>query len=630
MQVTPFQIRDRIYRLSRDSSSGQTGWSNSSIKDMADDRRDPGYNALLTPPSPLHQALTDLCNKILRGQIKGVARDLIVAARLNLGPKNANKYRPIRIECAICRLFGATASDIARKVVGPGLQPIQTGGGLRCGVEFAARMADLAYRQDDAIIAVDLANAFNTIRHGPIFEAILDRYNPVARYFRWKYGTPSEMRDHRGQIVAHTRTGVGQGDPWGGLFFELGYQAALLHLSAHVQAETRAYNQENPSSPLPKSGHVVAYEDDTQVMGPPALMFRIAPSISPLLAEHGFVVNTDKSFITGHLTDSLCDQPDDFEILSDGLIILGVPTGTSHFRRTKARQILSDMAPPTAVLSLLSPRTALDLILQCYNPRPAYLLRTTADFSDIATSVRVFDNSICDAIATILQTTSSDDFQTRCYLPRKFGGLGLSRHHGMASEKGQILSRMAFFDFLALHYPPEYQLISNHYNRTDIRLGQLEKLEEHTGLDEEKMLALVNPSARGILTSAKTLAYQKQSDDILAFLADSPASQQHAAWMLSSTDSSTSFIHSSVGLGSEGYFSSDEFRCVARAKLGIAPSNDQPGLFRVCACQKSFDAAEDSLHGLSCALNKGPRNTRHDSIRDALYQLIKRLNNGIQ
>ena len=41
------------------------------------------------------------------------------------------------------------------------------------------------------------------------------------------------------------------------------------------------------------------------------------------------------------------------------------------------------------------------------------------------------------------------------------------------------------------------------------------------------------------------------------------------------------------------------------------------------------DAAEDSLHGLSCALNKGPRNVRHDSIRDKLYQLIERLNHGI-
>lgn len=84
---------------------------------------------------------------------------------------------------------------------------------------------------------------------------------------------------------------------------------------------------------------------------------------------------------------------------------------------------MSDMAPPTAVLSLLSPRTALHLVLQCYNPRPAYLLRTTANINDVANSTRLFDDSICDAVASILQTTSTTDFQTRCYLPRKFGGL---------------------------------------------------------------------------------------------------------------------------------------------------------------------------------------------------------------
>ena len=82
---------------------------------------------------------------------------------------------------AICRLFGAIAAGVARKVVGPGLHPIQTGGGLRCGVEFASRMTDLAYRQEDDIIAVDLRNAFNTIRHRPRFDAIMERHHPIAR-----------------------------------------------------------------------------------------------------------------------------------------------------------------------------------------------------------------------------------------------------------------------------------------------------------------------------------------------------------------------------------------------------------------------------------------------------------------
>jgi hypothetical protein len=69
---------------------------------------------------------------------------------------------------------------------------------------------------------------------------------------------------------------------------------------------------------------------------------------------------------------------------------------------------------------------------------------------------------------------------------------------------------------------------------------------------------------------------------------------------------------------------------VALARLGVGPTNDPLGTFRVCACHKSFDAAEDSLHALSCGPNKGPRNTRHDAIRDMLYQLIKKLHPGIQ
>ena len=49
----------------------------------------------------------------------------------------------------------------------------------------------------------------------------------------------------------------------------------------------------------------------------------------------------------------------------------------------------------------------------------------------------------------------------------------------------------------------------------------------------------------------------------------------------------------------------------------------------MCACNKSFDPAEDSLYALSCSLNKEFRNVRHDSIRNKLNQLIKRLNPGI-
>jgi hypothetical protein len=269
----------------------------------------------------------------------------------------------------------------------------------------------------------------------------MERHRPMARFVRWKYGTPSEMRNHSGNIVAHTRTG----DPFGGTFFELGYQVALLHLSEHLQNEFAAYNRETPHHPLPQPGRVVAYEDDTQVIGPTILMFRIAP----ILAEHGFYMNMDNSYITGYKTDMLPDQPDDFSIVPDGLTVLGVPTGTDNFRHAKAQQILKEMASPTAFLSLLSPRTALHRLIQCYNQRPAYLLRTTSDYSTISDLAKTFDNSMSAAVAAVLQLDPSDELTTRLYLPRNFGGLGLSKHDGMATEKNQILFRMAFLDFLA-------------------------------------------------------------------------------------------------------------------------------------------------------------------------------------
>ena len=84
-------------------------------------------------------------------------------------------------------------------------------------------------------------------------------------------------------------------------------------------------------------------------------------------------------------------------------MVLGVPTGTGHYRRAQVYIILTDMAPPTAVLSLISPLTAVHLLLQCYNLRPAYLQRTAANLTDTAVSPSFFDDSICGAVAAVPQ-----------------------------------------------------------------------------------------------------------------------------------------------------------------------------------------------------------------------------------
>ena len=218
-------------------------------------------------------------------------------------PKGANAYRPIRIECAIMRLFGAAACDQARLQVAPFLRPHQVGGGLKGGVEFGARLLDIGYNQGDTIISIDVENAFNSTRHLNIFQEIIDKAPNLARIFRWKYGTPSSMRDNAGAIVAHTCTGVGQGDPFSSVFFELALQPILLRLTEKVRAFERAYDVLHPESPIVRPGLVTAYEDDTSIRGEMAIMYDVAPYIAPIFEAYGFVVKVEKSFITGKDTD---------------------------------------------------------------------------------------------------------------------------------------------------------------------------------------------------------------------------------------------------------------------------------------------------------------------------------------
>ena len=84
------------------------------------------------------------------------------------------------------RLFSAAACDIARPLMATSLRPLQLGGGLRGGVEFGARLLGIGYDQGDAILSIDVENAFNSARHANIFQEILNNIPLIARFFRWK------------------------------------------------------------------------------------------------------------------------------------------------------------------------------------------------------------------------------------------------------------------------------------------------------------------------------------------------------------------------------------------------------------------------------------------------------------
>ena len=634
LQVTPDQIRDKIYRLDRGSAAGCTGWTYAALHTLGNDRGETGFVAGISPPNEWCVALTNWCNKSLRGEIMGIGRELMVTARIALIDKKGGGVRPIRIECSICRIFGAVAVAIVRASVGPQLQPLQHGGGLKHGADIGARQLDMAYFEGDAIVSIDLQNAFNLTRHNVIYEGLVQYFPGALKWFRWKYGgDPCPIRNNEGRVVAHTRTGVGQGDPWGSMLFEIAIQPTLLKAQQELVLVEAQHNRDYPQDKVVRKGKICAFEDDTSATGETQIMFTFAPKLAEVFQDAGFVVQVHKSYITGNDVDIAADAPAEFCIDRNGLVALGVAIGNDDYVGTHNSEKLREMAPlPMIVaLRLLDIRTAISIIIHCIAARPGYILKTTRDLPAVTQYAQEFDNSMTQSIADLLGVPHTATFQTRCFLPRECGGLGIERQAGMRSESGQLQSRTAFLAHLHRYYPTEHIRLNQLHNYwSDIKVGGIEGVsQEITEIDDMQYDALDIKSCRSILALGK----RKGDAHLEARLRDSMmllelGSRQQLAYHLSTSASGMSFLESNWGAGNARLFSQEEFKAVVRQKLGTGPSNEPENTEKKCPCCRNpggnYRAGDKPFHAASCDGNKGLRTILHNKVRDALASLIRK------
>ena len=99
LQITPDQLRLHLYDRSFDSAAGNTGWTNSMLCTLCNDRATPDFQAGLSPPAFIISASCGIGNHVLLDKIKGAGRDLLVGARLTLLDKPDSGSRAIRIDC---------------------------------------------------------------------------------------------------------------------------------------------------------------------------------------------------------------------------------------------------------------------------------------------------------------------------------------------------------------------------------------------------------------------------------------------------------------------------------------------------------------------------------------------------
>ena len=76
------------------------------------------------------------------------------------------------------------------------LLPLQFGVGESCGVEQVGRVLSrcVALHPGYVVLTVDIANAFNEVERGPMFEAVAAAgLGGLQPYLSWCYGSPSSL-----------------------------------------------------------------------------------------------------------------------------------------------------------------------------------------------------------------------------------------------------------------------------------------------------------------------------------------------------------------------------------------------------------------------------------------------------
>ena len=464
--LPPGYIGSILPSLSRGSGSGISGWTNAFILDVfvgGTEKRDTGVNLL-----------TDLCNKMLAGQMQS---HLWLLSRLVLIPKPADTatippltpsppsvtLRPLGLPEIFYRLVGRAAVRVEASSVGPTMEPVQLGVGIPFGCQIGAKGAQCAFDARKAVSTWDGINAFNTEPRQDTFAGVAERAPRLLRYYTWGYGQPTPLL-WRGQLVGWSGTGVKQGDPAGPLFYAVSTYPLFCSIRDAVD---RVVNEYFPL--MPSYTGVSAICDDLQVTCDPQLILPVSEVVQRKYRESGRGLNLAKCRILVH-PDSvhlvvwpqrwrpgLCAT---IPIETVGAKLLGAPIGTEPFRMEFVEKRVSKATASIAALERLPPSATWTVVRFCINERVNYLAQVT-EFPLVQESLALMDTIIDHALlrAGGLPLEPPDPLThlttlTLRSLPTELGGLGIRRYSGLAGEIACLRGRTVFYEF-AERFAPE-------------------------------------------------------------------------------------------------------------------------------------------------------------------------------
>ena len=144
----------------------------------------------------LVKSLTALTNAALNGEIPACARDSLFGASLTALKKPDGGIRPIAVGTVYRRLAAKTGLRSVSADIGEQLRPTQLGFGTSGGCEAAAhatRLFSASLKDEEAIVKIDMKNAFNSLRRDHFLRVVRDQVPSLYPLLWQAYSSPTPI-----------------------------------------------------------------------------------------------------------------------------------------------------------------------------------------------------------------------------------------------------------------------------------------------------------------------------------------------------------------------------------------------------------------------------------------------------
>ena len=618
LMISQDLVDSALTALPAQSAAGFSGWTYDLIQ------------ALSTGPSAAAVHLRSLIRSFANLYLRGRAGPSMAWQMDRLVPltKRGGGIRPIVIGEAWPRIVSRMASRALAPTLAPILLPFQWGIGSQAGPEVVAHAAHMfesvvECHRDMAVQTVDFRNAFNSIRRRPIHLAV-ERWAPaLLPWYRWAYGTSSQLFFADGNLATTCESGVRQGDPLACILFCLGIQSLLQDLQLRFPQLT-----------------LMADLDDLTAFGPLADMSAFMRDVSSAASEIGLTVHTEKS--RAWISPDTA-APSTLAVTTRGHKLMGTFVGTREFQSEATELALEEYASTLAVLSTLDPTLAFPLLQSCVNTRPVYLARTTAPWIS-GPLLPGFDARVDQALLRIAGSAAAElppPARLIRALPHRDGGLGVPRLASIG-EPAWVASFTNSVAILCEHLPGFVlgcTTAETAHMHDDAFLIVKQSIPDLFRSDVAALHALrptfwpTSPdesAPRAPTPSQKTLCQSITAANVAqlaTILSDDPIGQ---AWHLSCSYRGSGAWLTPGPRPASRRLPADAFKDNLSLRLLLPAAWAPPGHFVACQhCAPYPDdpeqVADYRFHGLNCRRGQGARTTRHDEVRNVLVRGLQRL-----